>query len=604
MRKPIVLALLALFVAIAAACGGGQTAPQAAAPTTAPAAKPAAATQAPAAPTQAPAAPTQAPAAQPTAAPKPAATVAPTAAAAAPASKAPAQNIVRINLGTWPDNLDPQQASFVNEIAHIELLYQPLVVVGPDLKPAPGAAESWTVSEDGKTYTFKLKAGQKYSDGQPLTAKNFEYAWKRAADPRVGGEYAAQTFIIQGAEDYNSMDAKKASEADLKAAADKMMVKATDDNTLVFNLVQPAAYFPYTASLWIGYPIREDKVKAGGETWWLKAENHVGNGPFMLKELKEKEIARFVPNPNWNGPKVAAEEIDYRYITDSKVSFEAYKNGELDIIGLAAEDLATAQKDPVLSKEISTNPGNCTYAFQFNMSKPPFNNKDARMAAGKALDREAWVKDVLQGLGKPTTSWLSADTPGARADAGANLKYDPAAAKAAWQKASVGNDFKLTYSSSPRNKTRYEFIAAQLQKNLGVTVNLDPVEATTYTALTKDVATAPAIFILGWCYDYPDAQNWLSVVFRSNTGFAKRVAWNNPDFDKLVDQADAEKDPAKRLQLYGQAEDLLLGEAAIAPLWSNVNNYLIKSYVQTGKITSMDSDFPGHVEPWKLGIKR
>ena len=607
MRKIVLFVTLALIVVIASACAGAQPAPaQPAAP-----APQAAATTAPAAAQPTTAAPAAAATTAPAAAPKAAATTAPAAAATtAPAAsaggaapKAPDKNVVRINLATYPDNLDPQQASFVNEIAHVQLIYQPLVTIGPDLKPAPGAAESWTVSEDGLTYTFKLKDA-KYSDGQPVTAKNFEYAWKRAADPAIGGEYAAQTYLIKGAEEYNTADVKKVGEADLAKLRDAMAVKAVDDKTVQFTLTKPAAFFPYIASLWIGYPVRQDVIEKCGESWWAKAECHVGNGPYKLTELKEKQVGRFAPNPNWTGPKVENDGIEYRYINDSKVAFEAYKNGELDIIGLAAEDLATVQADPVLSKEAKIYPGNCTFALQFNMTKDPFKTPEARTAAGQAFDRDTYVKQILQGLGKATTSWLSPDTPGFQANAGANLKFDPAQAKANWAKAGNPPEMKLTYSSSPRNKTRFEFIADQFQKNLGTKVTLDPVEATTYTALTKDVSTSPPIFVLGWCFDYPDPQNWLSVVFRSDTGFAKRVGWNNPDFDKLVDQADAEKDPTKRMQLYNQAENLLLGQAAIAPLWGNVNSYLVKPYVQTGKQTSMDADFPGHVEPWKLAIKK
>ncbi|MFN8499103.1 MAG: peptide ABC transporter substrate-binding protein [Anaerolineae bacterium] len=601
MKKVFLFVTLALVVVFAAACAS-QPAPAAQAPAAATSA-PAAAQPTAAAPAAAPKATDAPKAAAPTTAPAAAATTAPAAGAASAAPKVPDKNVVRINIGTYPDNLDPQAASFVNEIAHIQMIYQGLVSIGPDLKPAPGAAESWTVSDDGLTYTFKLKDA-KYSDGQPVTAKNFEYAWKRAADPSIGGEYAAQTYLIKGAEEYNTADAKTTSAADLQKLRDAMAVKAIDDKTLQFTLTKPAAFFPYIASLWIGYPVRQDVLEKCGESWWAKAECHIGNGPYKLTDLKEKQVGRFAPNPNWTGPKVENDGVEYRYITDTKVAYEAYKNGELDVIPLAAEDLANTKADAVLSKEINVYPGNCTFALQFNMTKDPFSKTEARTAAGQAFDRETYVKQILQGLGQATTSWLSPDTPGFQQNAGANLKYDPAAAKANWAKAGNPPEVKLTYSSSPRNKTRFEFIADQLQKNLGTKVTLDPVEPTTYTALTKDVSTSPPIFVLGWCFDYPDPQNWLSVVFRSDTGFAKRVGWNNPEFDKLVDQADAEKDPTKRLQEYNQAENLLLNQAAIAPLWGNVNSYLVRPYVQVGKKTSMDADFPGHVEPWKLAIKK
>ena len=586
MRRVSLTLALALLVAVVAACAGQTPAQQPAAPA-------AQATSAPA------------PAAQATSAPAPAApkATAPAAAGAAPAAKAPGGNVVRLNLSGYPDNLDPQQMSFANEIAMSGLLYEPLVRLGPDLKPAPGAAESWKVSDDGLTWTFTLRPGLKYSDGSPLTAKDFEYAYKRAADPRLAGEYQAETFIIQGGEAYGTADPKAPAEQ-LNALRDKMAVKAIDDTTLEFKLTQPAAYFPYIAYLWIGYPVKQSIVESKGEDWWVKGENQIGNGPFMLKELKEKELARFVPNPNWHGEKPAADEIQMRFITDSKVAFEAYRNGELESIVLAAEDLEAAQKDPVLSKEILRYPGGCTYALQFNEVRPPFDQKDARQAAGKSIDREAWVRDVLRGLGRTTTSWLPPDIPGYDASMGADLKSDPAAAKALWDKVGYNGELKLTYSSTPRNKVRFEFVADQLRKALGVSPVLDPVETTTYTALTKNVETSPQIFILGWCSDYPDPQNWLSTYWRSTSGFAQRVGYKNAEFDKLVDQADVEKDATKRLQLYQQAEKLMLSDVAASPLWNNENVFLVKPYVTTGKTTSQDSSFVGQLEPWKLGIQK
>ena len=602
MKKLLLFALLAALVVLAAACAPAAAPAAPTAAPAAPAAPAAAPTEAPKA--AAPAAPTAAPAAKATDAPKAAA---PTAAAPAAAAKAPAQNIVRINAGTYPDNLDPQQMSFLVEIGVAGMLYEGLVNLDANLTPIPGAAESWKVSDDGLTWTFKLRPGAKYSDGKPLTAHNFEYAFKRAADPIVAGQYQASTFIIEGAEEYGTAD-PKSDPAKLKELRDKMAVKAIDDTTLEIKLTQPAAYFPYIAYQWFGYPVREDMV-AKGDDWFTKGENHIGNGPFMLKELKDKEIARFVPNPNWHGPKPAVDEIVYRFITDTKVSFEAYKNGELDIIGLSAEDLETAMKDPTLAKEVLRYAGSCSQGFSVNQTRPPFDNRDVRLAFAKAVDREAWVKDVLRGIGQVSTQWMPDGIPGFNKQSGAVQKFDPAAAKELLAKAGYPNgqglpEIKLTYGSSPRNKIRNEFLAAQFQKNLGVNVVLDPVEPTTLTALSKDVKTAPAISILGWCSDYPDPQNWLTTYWDSNA-FAKRYGYSNPENDKLMMAADAEKDTAKRLQMYQEAEKTILDkDVAYIPLWLTENVFMVKPYVQTGKTTSHDIDFPGWFEPLKLAIKR
>jgi oligopeptide transport system substrate-binding protein len=607
MRKFPLLLVLFILVGLLAACG----APAAVQPTAVPASPlnppTSGGASAPAAPqaTEAPKAVAPTAPAAPTAAPAPKATDAPKTAApapAAPAVKAPANNVIRVNVGTYPDTLDPQTMSFLNEIQHASLLYEGLLNLDTNLKPVPGQAESWEVKDGGKTYVFKLRPGLKYSDGQPLTAKNFEYAFKRAADPVLAGQYQSSTFDIVGAEEYGTADPAKTSEADLNKLRDAIGVKALDDRTLEIRLRSPVAYFPYIAYQWFGFPVREDIVNKS-DIWWTDGKKHIGNGPFMLQELREKEIGIFVPNPNWRGPKPQVDQLVFRYIVDTKVATEAYKNGELDIIPLAAEELEAAQKDPVLSKEIVRYPGSCTQALLFNMARPPFDNKDARVAVAKAVDREAYVRDVLRGLGAVTTAWLPPGIPGYNKDAGAHLKYEPAAAKAAWDRSGFKGELKLTHSSTPRIKTRFEFIAAQILTNLGITPVLDPVEPTTLTGLVKDVTTNPAVTLSGWCADYPDPQNWLTAYWRSSA-FARRYGYNNPELDKLMDAADVEQDAARRIQMYQQAEKMLLDEAVVSPLYNTENPFLVKPYVAYAKTTSHDLSFPGSFEPWLLAIKR
>lgn len=591
MRKTVLLVTLALLVAIAAACGG-QAAP-APAPTTAPAPKQEAPKPAPteapkaAAPTTAPAAPTAAPKA--TDAPKPAPTTAP-AAPAAPKVEVGKGGVFRYNVGTYPDNLDPHQASFSNEILMLRMLYEGLTTLDKDLKVVPGAAEKWETSADGLTWTFKLRPGLKWADGSPLTAKDFEWSIKRAAAPETAGEYQAETFLIEGAEKYATADLKATSKEDLAKLRDAVAVKAVDDTTLTIKTVKAAAYFPYTTTLWVLWPLKQAVIEKGGETWFTKGENHVGNGPFKLQTLTEKQVAVFVPNTNYRSP-VKLEKMEFRFITDSKVAFEAYKNNELDLITLSAEDLETAQKDATLSKEVVRYPGACTIGMLFSQSRPPFNNKDARLAFAKAIDREQYVRDVLRGIGQSTTTWIPKGIPGNDPNAGGDMKFDAAAAKAAWQKAGFTGEVKISYASSPRNKTRFEFIASQIQKSLGITPVLDPVEPTTMTALQKDKTTFPLITVGGWCSDYPDPQNWMSVYWDSKA-FAERYGYKNEQVDKLQQQADIEKDSAKRITTYQDAQKLVLGDVAIAPLYHTENVFLVKPYIK-GYSTTPQDHFPG-----------
>ncbi len=164
-------------------------------------------------------------------------------------------------------------------------------------------------------------------------------------------------------------------------------------------------------SLWVTYPAKEENITEGGENWWNSSKYQVGNGPFILKSLEPFVKGYYVPNPNYWGDK-AKVDLQYSYITDTAVAFEAYKNNEFDIIGAGAEDLPVIQADPTLSKELMTYPGSCTYAVMFHQLKEPFTDQKVREAFAEALDREAWVRDVLNGLGAPTLTWIPPGFPG------------------------------------------------------------------------------------------------------------------------------------------------------------------------------------------------
>jgi oligopeptide transport system substrate-binding protein len=222
-----------------------------------------------------------------------------------------------------------------------------------------------------------------------------------------------------------------------------------------------------------------------------------------------------------------------------------------------------------------------------------------------ALDRDAWVQDVLRGLGAPTLTWIPPGFPGYDAEEN-RWGFDVEAAKKAIADSSYGSIDKLppikaTFSDTPRNRTRWEWLAAKWKETLGVEITLDPVEATTFTALTKDINTAPQMFILGWCADYPDPQNWLSVYWKTGA-FGERIGYSNPDLDALLNQADVELDATKRAEMYAQAQKMLTDASPVAFMYNNVNNFMVKPWVKGIVTTPQDSDFPGSVNPWLLDI--
>jgi oligopeptide transport system substrate-binding protein len=512
---------------------------------------------------------------------------------------APVPGVLRYRLASEPAELDPQKMSFVDEIGTGELVFEGLMTLDAKLNVIPAAAEKVDVSADGLKYTVTVKDGLKYSDGQPLTAKNFEYAWKRLFDPRVlNKQYSSVAYVIKGSSELDNTPMTDTAKIDQLMG--ELGVKATDDKHIEFTLTDKAAYFPYILALWTGWPSRQDLVEAGGDQWTTDATGkyYIGNGPFVMKEYKGDQGWTLVANQNYRQGPPKIKELRANIITDSAVAFQSYKKGELDYVAVAPEDYATAKADAVLSKELVDVAGSCNFYLGFNTQKPPFDNIKVRQAFAYAFDRQDYVTNVVKGLGSVALSFIPPDRPGFAPDI-QMYQFDANKAKQTLADAGYPNgaglpEIKLTYSSTPRNKTRMEWVQNQLKSHLGLNAALDPVESKAYTALTKDPATTPQLFYLGWCQDYPDPQDWLSLVFQS-TSTVTHVGWKNADFDRLTAEADAETDATKRLDLYHQAHEILVREAPVVFIYWDATPWLIKPYVQGMKdhIIPQDHDLPG-----------
>jgi len=541
---------------------------------------------------------------------------------ATPEPAAPVEKpaVLRINLGTYPDVIDPQKSSFVNEIAHLKLIYEGLTTFNEKLETVPGAAEKWEYNADATVLTFTLKKDLKYSDGSLLNAKRFEYSIRRNIDPATAGEYASITDEILGAPDWRAADTG-AADYDPAKFIEALGVKALDSTgaacadyeqadclTLQVTLSKPAPYFHTILGIWVAYPAKEENISEGGVNWWNSSKYQVGNGPFILKTLEPFVRALFVPNPSFEQG-VAKYDLEYSYITDSAVAFEAYKNNELDVVPSAAEDLEAINADADLKAQHLTYAGSCTTVIKLGLGgTSPFKDDiELRKAFAYGFDAEGWANDVDGGLSLPTWTWIPPGYPGY--EASDLLKFDPEKAKAALAASKLGSaeafnklGIKLTFGQSARNLARSEWLVNNYKEVLGVDIALDPVDPTTFTAITKDPATFPLLARQGWCADYPDPQNWLSVYWRSDTTFAARQGYANTAFDELTRKADVELDPAKRLDLYLQAQRLLLEDVPSAFGYNSLNHYLVKPWVKGLLTTPQDSGWPGEQAPLSITI--
>jgi len=356
----------------------------------------------------------------------------------------------------------------------------------------------------------------------------------------------------------------------------------------------------------LAYPAKEELIKAGGLAWYTDPRYQVGNGPMVLSDLKSNETALFTPNPSyWRG--TAAVNIEFHYISDEAASFKGYQSGALDILPLGAENLSTVKGDAALNTEYLSYPGSCTFALMFHQQKEPFSDPLVREAFANALDRQTWVKEVLKGLGSPTLTWIPPGFPGYDPTE-TRWDYDPAKARAALEASSYGSaenlpEITLTFSDSPQSRTRFQWLAAKYKAVLGVDLQLNPVEPTTFTTLTKDLNTAPQIYLLGWCADYPDPQNWLSVYWKTG-GFGAKIGYSNPQLDALLNEADATLEPAKRMALYAEAQRLLTDTIPVAYFWNNLNSFLVKPYVKGITVTPLDYGWPGEIDPLAIRIEK
>jgi oligopeptide transport system substrate-binding protein len=499
-------------------------------------------------------------------------------------SNVDANGALVLNLGTEPDSTDPQYGTFTNEIAVAELVFEGLMSFdAATSKPIPAAAAKMPdVSADGLKYTYTLRDGLKYSDGTALTAQNFEFTYKRACDPTAAGDYAFVVYYVVGCEAYNTMDTKKATAAELAAARAKVAVKAISNTQLEFTLTEPAPYFVSITALWVGWPARESDIQKGGAKWTEPA-TYIGNGPFKLTEWKHNEKMVFERSDTYR-KKIQIKSLTYQMINEASVSFAAYRNNEMDIVGVTAPDLRTVEGDSELKSQVVDNNGTCTNYYGFNTRRPPFDDVNARLAFAKSFDRAALMKDVIQ-IGKVADGgFIPPSMPGYdNTDTG--QKYDVAAAKAAFDKVSPASKagftgLKYTYSATAINKTRAEWVQAQWKTNLGVTIELDPVQSTAYTALFKKGKDSPQLFLLGWCADFPDQQNWHTTVWATGGFSADRTGYSSKAFDDLVKKADKEPNAKTRDDLYNQAGKMLSLDAPAGWAWYSGSKILVKPWVK------------------------
>lgn len=505
------------------------------------------------------------------------------AALAAPAPKG--QQILRFPNGTEPETLDPAKSTGIPE-ANIELaVFEGLTRIGPNDQIVPGIASKWEVSKDGKVYTFHLRKA-KWSNGDPVTAKDFAYAWERALRPETASEYAYQLYYIKNGEAYNSGKIKDASQ---------LGIKVLDDYTLQVTLEAPTAYFTFLTGFPTLMPVHRKFVEADPKAWYTKPETFVGNGPFKLAKWEHNSQLELVKNPNyWDAKKVKLEKIVISLV-DSNLTQEAmFETNQLDVLDdIPLPSLDRWKKDP--GYKVAPYLG--TYYYIVNTNK--IKDKRVRQALYLAIDRQTMVDKILKGGQAPAYAFTPNGFPdpskkgadyrkvGGNFLTTGDLKKDIEKAKKLLADAGHPDGKGLTvdilFNTSESHKRIAEFIQQQWKVNLGVNATLSQQEWQVYldTRDSDNFGVARA----GWIADYVHPMTFMDM--HVTGGGNNDSKWGNKKYDELIDFAKNTQNAKAAFKAMHEAEAIMMDEMPVIPLYFYTELHVMKPWVKNLSVSAL-----------------
>ena len=494
-----------------------------------------------------------------------------------------------VQYGSNPETLDPALNSAVDGGNTIITVFETLLIINENNETVPGQAESWTTSEDGLTWTFTMRDGLKWSDGSELNAKDFEYSFKRMADPDTAAPYAETCLgMIDGFEEaagFPDADGNPTVEPNL----DALNVKASDDGkTLTIVLGYPCSYFDKIAAFAAMSPVQKATVEANGDAWCTSPDTYVCNGPYMITEWTPSERIVLTKNPNyvggWDNSKIVSDSITLLLLEDSSASFAAYNSGEAVLI----KDVPTDEIPSLTKAEdggdfyVDTILG--TYYVSLNLKRDAFKDAKVRKALSLAIDRDHVANTIMQGTYSTADSIVgpgivdengyfhdNGNAPYISADYEANL----AEAKKLLAEAGYPNGEGYPTIEYSCNDAGYHVpLAEYLQQawgDLGITLTISKMEWSSFTAARRageyDVARN------GWVMDYNDPSNMLDLFCSGNGNNDGK--YSNPEFDAAI-EASRVADVSEHFAQLHKAEDILMEDTGCLPI-AYYNDYWLQS---------------------------
>lgn len=499
-----------------------------------------------------------------------------------------------VQLGPNPETLDPALNSAVDGANTIITIFEPLLLIDENNDVIPGQAESYDVSEDGLTWTFHMRDGLKWSDGSDLTAKDFEYSFKRMADPNTAAPYAATAVgMIAGFDEAQGNPDPETGEPTTDPNPDALQVVASEDGkTLTVTLSYPCSYFDKLAAFAALSPVQEATVEANGDGWCTSPDTFVCNGPYMITDWTPSERIVLSKNPNyvggWDSSKIVSDNITLLLLEDSSASYAAYNSGEAQLVKdvptdeipslTKAEDGGDFYVDSILG----------TYYISLNDQREPFTDVRVRKALSLAIDRDYVANVIMQGTYSPAYNMVGPgivdaeegtmfidNANGGEPYIGEDYEADLEEAKSLLAEAGYpnGEGFPtITYSA---NDAGYHIpVAEYLQQawgELGITMNIDKVDWASFLPLRR--AGDYDISRNGWVMDYNDASNMLELFTTGNGNNDGK--YSNPEFDAAIEASKVADKTVHYEQLH-KAEDILMEDMGCIPV-AYYNDFWLQS---------------------------
>jgi oligopeptide transport system substrate-binding protein len=490
----------------------------------------------------------------------------------------PRGNVFRFSLGSEPEIYDPSLAVGQPDGRVARLLFEGLTREDPQtLEPLPGQAYRWEISPDGRTYVFHLRPAIRWSDGHPVTSRDFRWTWLRVLRPETAARYASFLYPVVNAEAYNK---------NRITDPDSVGLEAPDDSTFVVRLSEPVPYFLYLTQFYTCLPVPRWAIEKYGNRWTLPA-NLVGNGAFRLAYWRQNDRFEFTRSPSyWDVASVKLDRIIAYSLDDLNTTFNLYKAGELD---WCPTGYFPSQFIPYVRGYSDYRHGDYQglYFFSICVKKAPLDNVDVRRALKMSVDRDAIANDLLKGSRRPWGNFAPSGYPGYTGPPG--IRYDPAKAREYLARAGFpgGRGFpriSILINTSEDNRRIAEAVQAMWKRELGIPVEVLNQEWGSYlqamSALRYDVARR------SWLGDYLDPYTFLGCYLTGDGN--NRTGWGSPRYDGLLRAASREPDPARRFAILREAETLLLDEGPVIPVYHYSTNELVKPYVHGLYPTALD----------------